>query len=375
MGRSGEEINRPVAAFLATPRPIMLTKIALDAMGGDHAPVSEVEGAIQAAQDLRVGVVLVGREAEILDELKKHGFSYHARQKRVYNNRASRLPIEIVNATEVITMGESVTKAVRGKRDSSIRVAAKLVRDGYANGLVSAGNTGAVMMTSKLVIGTLPAVDRPALAAVFPTIKGNGLVLLDVGANAECKPEHLKQFAIMGSVYSRNILGTRTPKVGLMSIGEEEAKGNDLTKEALHLLKAAPINFIGNVEGRDIYTGEVDVIVCDGFTGNVILKTSEGLIEAMMGLLKTELGQTILTQAGAILSRTAFRSVKKKLDYSEFGGAPLLGAREICIICHGRSDAKAIRNAIRIAKEFHEGNLNARIESELDEIARLEVSS
>ncbi len=351
----------------------MLTKIALDAMGGDHAPISEVEGAIQAAQDLRVGLVLVGPSDLIVDELKKHGFNYHARQKRVYNNRATRLPIEIVNATEVITMGESVAKAVRSKRDSSIRVAARLVREGYAQGLVSAGNTGAVMMTTKLIIGTLPAVDRPALAAVFPTINSNGVVLLDVGANAECKAEHLKQFAVMGSVYSRNILGVRAPKVGLMSIGEEEAKGNDLTKEALQLLKAAPINFIGNVEGRDIYTGEVDVIVCDGFTGNVILKTSEGLIEAMMGLLKTELGQTILTQAGALLSRTAFRSVKKRLDYSEFGGAPLLGAREICIICHGRSNAKAIRNAIRIAREFHDGKLNARIESDLDEIAGLEV--
>jgi glycerol-3-phosphate acyltransferase PlsX len=353
----------------------MLTRIALDAMGGDHAPVSEVEGAIQAAQDLRVGIVLVGRQELIVEELKKHGYNYSARQKRIYNNRAKRLPIEIVNATEVISMGESVAKAVRSKRDSSIRVAARLVREGYAQGLVSAGNTGAVMMTTKLIIGTLPAVDRPALAAVFPTLQSDGVVLLDVGANAECKPEHLKQFAVMGSVYSRNILGVPTPKVGLMSIGEEEAKGNDLTKEALQLLRAAPINFIGNVEGRDIYTGEVDVIVCDGFTGNVILKTSEGLIEAMMGLLKTELGQTILTQAGALLSRTAFRSVKKRLDYSEFGGAPLLGAREICIICHGRSNAKAIRNAIRIAREFHDGRLNARIESDLDEIAGLEAGS
>src|SRR5581483_2061467 len=197
-----------------SPRPLMLTKIALDAMGSDLAPVSEVEGAIQAAQDLRVGIALVGREEQIIDELKKHGYNYHSRQKRVYNNRATRLPIEIVNAAEVITMGEQVAKAVRSKRDSSIRVAARLVREGQANGLVSAGNTGAVMMTTKLVIGMLPAVDRPALAAVFPTIKSNGVVLLDVGANAECKPEHLKQFAIMGSVYSRNILGVRTPKVG-----------------------------------------------------------------------------------------------------------------------------------------------------------------
>jgi glycerol-3-phosphate acyltransferase PlsX len=339
----------------------MLTKIAVDAMGGDYAPASEVEGALQAAQDLRVGVILVGRKEQIYAELQRHG----------YHPPVGHLPIEVVQASEVITMDEPVANAVRRKRDSSIRVAARLVRDGQAQGLVSAGNTGAAMATSKLVLGTLPSVDRPALAAVVPTLKGNGTVLIDVGANSECKPEQLKQFAIMGSIYSRSILGVRSPKVGLMSIGEEEAKGTDLTKETARLLKSAPIRFIGNVEGRDIYTGEVDVIVSDGFTGNVILKTSEGLIEAVMGLLKTELGQTILTQVGAILSRTAFRSVKKRLDYSEFGGAPLLGTKQICVICHGRSNAKAIRNAIRVAKEFCEGRINERIESELSELALL----
>ncbi len=341
----------------------MLIKIAVDAMGSDYAPTSEVEGALQAARDLRVRVILVGQEERIKKELQRH-----------YETSLRRLPIEIVNATEVIGMQEPVASAVRRKRDSSIRVAARLVREGYAQGVVSAGNTGAVMATSKLVLGTLPSVDRPALAAVVPTLKGSGTVLLDVGANSECKPEHLKQFAIMGSIYSRNILGVRYPRVGLMSIGEEEIKGTDLTKETARLLKNAPIHFIGNVEGRDIYTGEVDVIVCDGFTGNVILKTSEGLIEAIMGLLKTELGQTILTQLGAILSRTAFRSVKRRLDYSEFGGAPLLGTKQICVICHGRSNAKAIRNAIRVAKEFYEGRVNERIESELSELAKLEAS-
>ncbi len=341
----------------------MLTKIAVDAMGSDYAPTSEVEGALQAARELRVRVILVGQEERIKEELQRH-----------YEPSLRRLPIEIVNATEVIGMQEPVASAVRRKRDSSIRVAARLVREGYAQGVVSAGNTGAVMATSKLVLGTLPSVDRPALAAVVPTLKGSSTVLLDVGANSECKPEHLKQFAIMGSIYSRNILGVRYPRVGLMSIGEEEIKGTDLTKETARLLKNAPIHFIGNVEGRDIYTGEVDVIVCDGFTGNVILKTSEGLIEAVLGLLKTELGQTILTQLGAILSRTAFRSVKKRLDYSEFGGAPLLGTKQICVICHGRSNARAIRNAIRVAKEFYEGRLNERIESELSELAKLEAS-
>lgn len=336
----------------------MLTTIAVDAMGGDNAPAVEVEGAIQAARDLRARVLLVGQEEVIRAELARQGID---------NPRKHRLHIEIVHASEVITMDESVAQAVRRKRDSSIRVAARLVREGKAHGLVSAGNTGAVMMTAKLVLGTLPSVDRPALAGIFPTLKGRGTVVLDVGANAECKPEHLRQFAVMGSVYSRNILGVRQPKVGLMSIGEEDVKGNDLTKETLRLMREAPVNFVGNVEGRDIFTGDVDVIVCDGFTGNVILKTSEGLVEAIMTLLRSELGQTYLTQAGALLSRTAFKSVKKRLDYSELGGAPLLGAKQLTVICHGSSTPKAIRNAIRIAKEFHKGQLNQSIEEELSQ--------
>ncbi|MBK8313904.1 MAG: phosphate acyltransferase PlsX [Acidobacteria bacterium] len=335
----------------------MLTTIAVDAMGGDNAPAIEVEGAIQAARELRARVLLVGQEEKIRAELERQG---------VTNPRKQRLHIEIVNATEVITMDEPVANAVRRKRDSSIRVAARLVREGKAHGLGSAGNTGAVMAPAKLVLGTLPSVDRPALAGIFPTLKGNGTVLLDVGANAECKPEHLKQFAIMGSIYSRSILGVRSPKVGLMSIGEEALKGNDLTKETFNKLMEAPINFIGNVEGRDIFTGEVDVIISDGFTGNVILKTSEGLVEAIMGLLKSELGQTIMTQVGAMLSLNAFRSVKKRLDYSEFGGAPLLGCKQICVICHGSSTPKAIRNAIRVAKEFYKGKLSERIDSEIN---------
>lgn len=338
----------------------MLTTIAVDAMGGDNAPTVEVEGAIQAARDLRARVLLVGQEDVIRAELARKGID---------NPRKQRLHIEIVHASEVITMDEPVAQAVRRKRDSSIRVAARLVREGKAHGLVSAGNTGAVMMTAKLVLGTLPSVDRPALAGIFPTLKGKGTVLLDVGANAECKPEHLKQFAVMGSVYSRNILGVSDPKVGLMSIGEEDGKGNDLTKETLHLLRQAPINFVGNVEGRDIFTGDVDVIVCDGFTGNVILKTSEGLVEAIMTLLRSELGQTYLTQAGALLSRTAFKSVKKRLDYSELGGAPLLGAKQLTVICHGSSTPKAIRNAIRIAKEFYKGKLNESIEEVLSAVS------
>ena len=342
----------------------MLTTIAVDAMGGDNAPAIEVAGAIAAARELRARILLVGQEERIRAELERQG---------VANPRKQRLHIEIINASEVITMDDPVATAVRRKRDSSIRVAARLVREGKAHGLVSAGNTGAVMATAKMVLGTLPSVDRPALAGIFPTLKGNGTVLLDVGANAECKPDHLKQFAIMGSLYSRFILGVDNPRVGLMSIGEEDIKGNDLTKETQSLLKETPINFIGNVEGRDIFTGDVDVIVCDGFTGNVILKTSEGLVEAIMGLLRTELGQTLVTQTGAILSRQAFRSVKKRLDYSEFGGAPLLGCKQITLICHGSSTVKAIRNAIRIAKEFSREGLSEKIEAELSSIMAAEI--
>jgi glycerol-3-phosphate acyltransferase PlsX len=335
----------------------MLTTIAVDAMGGDNAPAVEVEGALQAARDLRTKIILVGQEEKIRAELVRIGIPYP---------REKRLHIEIVHASEVITMDDPVATSVRRKRDSSIRVAARLVREGKAHGLVSAGNTGAVMATTKLVLGTLPSIDRPALAGIFPTLKGRGTVLLDVGANAECKPIHLKQFAIMGAIYSRSILGVRNPRVGLMSIGEEDLKGTELIKEAAQLLREAPINFCGNVEGRDIFTGDVDVIVSDGFTGNVILKTSEGLVEAIMSLLKTELGQTVVTQLGGMLSFNAFRSFKKRLDYSEFGGAPLLGCKQISIICHGSSSVKAIRNAIRVAKEFHQAQLNERIEADVN---------
>lgn len=336
----------------------MLTTIAVDAMGGDNAPAVEVEGAIQAARDLRARILLVGQEDVVRAELARQG---------VDNPRRHRLHIEVVHASEVITMDEPVATAVRRKKDSSIRVAAKLVRDGKAHGLVSAGNTGAVMITAKMVLGTLPSVDRPALAGVFPVIKGKGTVLLDVGANAECKPEHLKQFAVMGAIYAKAFLDVENPRVGVMSIGEEDLKGNDLTKETFALLRQAPINFIGNVEGRDIFTGEVDVIVCDGFTGNVILKTSEGLVHAIMSLLKSELNHTYMTQAGALLSRQAFQNVKKHMDYSELGGAPLLGVKELTMICHGSSTPKAIRNAIRIAKEFHKRNVNDQIEQELNQ--------
>lgn len=338
-----------------------MLKIAVDAMGGDFAPVSEVEGALEATRDLDVGVILVGQTEKIQSELDKHR---HTRAQGGASWPNSR--IEIVDAQEVITMNDPVANAVRRKRNSSIRVAAKLVRDGAAQALVSAGNTGAVMMTAKLVIGTLPKVDRPALAAVLPTLTGHGTVILDVGANAECKPKHLYEFAVMGALYSSVIVGVHKPRVGILSIGEEEAKGNDLTKEAFKLLKHSPLNFIGNVEGRDMYTGQADVIVCDGFTGNVALKVSEGVFEFMMSLLKKELTSSLQTKAGAILSRPAFQKFKKRLDYAEYGGAPLLGINGVTVICHGRSTPKAIRNAIAVAREYCNGDISTKIEDHLE---------
>ena len=347
-----------------------MLKIAVDAMGGDFAPASEVEGALDATRDLDVGVILVGQTEKIQNELDKQ------RRNRALGGLSwNSSKIEIVDAQEVITMDDSVAYAVRRKRNSSIRVAAKLVRDGQAQALVSAGNTGAVMMTAKLVIGTLPKVDRPALATVLPTLKERGTVILDVGANAECKPKHLYEFAVMGSLYSSAIVGVHKPRVGILSIGEEEAKGNDLTKEAFKLLKNSPLNFIGNVEGRDMYTGLADVIVCDGFTGNVALKVSEGVFEFMMSLLKKELTATLQTKAGAILSRPAFQKFKKRLDYAEYGGAPLLGINGVAVICHGRSTPKAIRNAIAVARDYCRGDVSARIEEHLELEEKVGLSS
>lgn len=333
----------------------MLT-IALDAMGGDHAPKSEVEGALQAVVEYDVRVILVGREDEVRRDL------------RHLNSDWESLPLEVRHASEVITMEDSAAKAMRAKRDSSIRVAARLVKEGDADGLVSAGNTGAVMATAKMVQGMVPGVDRPALAGVFPTIKGKPCVMVDVGANVDSSPEMLAQFAVMGELYSRTIFHTRHPRVGLLSIGEEEHKGNALTHKATPLLKKLPINFIGNVEGRDLYSGHADVIVCDGFIGNVALKVSEGLAEAIKQKLRDSLSSTIVRQIGAVMARSGFEEFRKGFDYSEYGGVPLLGVKGNCIICHGRSNGNAIKNAIRVAKEYAHGRINEKIESELQSL-------
>ena len=329
----------------------MLT-IAVDAMGGDHAPRPEVEGAIRAAKNLDVKIILVGHEDVLRRELE-------------LQDGHRDLPIEIVHASERITMHDSAARAVRTKRDSSLRVASRLVRDGCAQGFVSAGNTGAVMATAKVVLGLVPGVDRPASVGVLPTVEGSPVLLADVGANVDCSPRMLAQFAVMAEIYSRTILRRPKPRVGILSIGEEEHKGNDLTRAAWPLLQSLNLNFIGNVEGGDIYGGKVDVIVCDGFIGNVALKVSEGIVEMVKHLLHESLEATITRKIGYVLSKTAYSDFKKRLDYSEYGGAPLLGVRGVCIICHGRSNGNAIRNGIRVATEFSEARINQHIEEEL----------
>jgi glycerol-3-phosphate acyltransferase PlsX len=328
-----------------------MTTIALDAMGGDHAPRAEVEGAILAARELDVRIVLVGVESVVKQELSRH--------------KIRGLAIEIVNATEIITMTDSPSQAFRRKKDSSMHVAAKLVRDGKADAFVTTGNTGAAMTVARFVLGTLPSVDRPALAAPFPNMKEKFSVILDVGANVDSKPAQIEQFAVMGEIYYRAIWGVKKPRVALLSIGEEEMKGNELTREAANRLKQTSLNFTGNVEGRDVFRGNVDVIVCDGFIGNIALKISEGLVEHIGAMLKKSIKSRLASQIGYALSKRAFDDFRKRTDYSETGGAPLLGVRGITIIGHGRSNPNAIKNAIRVAAELCRARINEKIEQEL----------
>ncbi|MBI3007765.1 MAG: phosphate acyltransferase PlsX [candidate division NC10 bacterium] len=304
-------------------------------MGGDAGPAVNVEGAVAAARELGLGVILVGVQEEIRRHLDRHDLRG--------------LPIKVRHASEVVEMEESPSTALRKKKDSSIRVAVDLVRSGDADAVVSAGNTGAVMAITLVVLGPLAGVERPAIAAALPTLAGHA-ILLDVGANVDCKPRHLVQFAIMGNVYARQVLGKARPRVGLLSIGEEETKGNELTKEAFRALEEEPgIEFIGNVEGVDVFKGYADVVVCDGFTGNVALKIGESVAETIMALVREEVTADLRSRAGALLLKPAFRRLQRRLDYSEVGGAPLLGVNGITIISHGRSSAKAIRNALRVA--------------------------
>jgi glycerol-3-phosphate acyltransferase PlsX len=310
-------------------------RIAIDAMGGDDAPGSIIDGALVAARHLQIGLLLVGDRALIERELARHP-------------GAGALDLEILHTTEHVGMAEQASAALRRKPRASIRLAAEAVRDGRAAAFFSAGHTGGAVMAAIGTFGRLPGVDRPALATLVPT-RQQPAVLLDSGATVECRPQHLVQFAIMGAAYARIALGCEQPRVALLSVGEEEGKGNELTREAHQLLKTAPIRFVGNVEGRHVYAGDADVIVCDGFTGNVTLKISEGLVETVEALLHAELQSTFGSQIGYLLSAQAFRRFRKRLDYSEYGGAPLLGIDGICIVGHGRSSPKAVRNAVTMA--------------------------
>ncbi len=326
-------------------------RIAIDAMGGDHAPAAVVAGSLVAARHLQCGLLLVGPRPVLEEELARHP-------------GAASLDIELVDAPERIEMGEPAAAALRRKPGASIRVTADAVRDGRAAAMFSAGHTGATVVASHAAFGRIPGVERPALATIIPT-RRSPAVLLDSGATVECRPQHLVQFAVMGSAYARVALGCETPRVGLLSVGEEETKGNELTREAHQLLKSAPVHFVGNVEGPDVFRGEADVIVCDGFTGNVTLKVGEGLVEAVEHLLYEELSATFSTRMGYLLSRQAFRRFRKRVDYSEYGGAPLVGINGLCVVGHGRSSAKAVRNAVAMAARLAEAGLVERLAREV----------
>ena len=331
--------------------------IAVDAMGGDFAPPSAVEGALRAAAEDGCAILLVGDRARLEPELRKHG--------------GARGRVEIVHAEEVVGMDEPAITPIRRKRRSSLRLCAELVKEGRAQAMVTAGNTGAAMAVAKMVIGTVAGVDRPALAAVLPNARGR-TVLLDVGANVDSKPAHLREFAVMGHFYAQEVMGTPAPRVGLMSIGEEEGKGTDLTREAYRLLKSTGLNFIGNVEGRDVFSGRADVIVCDGFVGNAVLKSAEALAEMIRRMLGEEIAGAPGGKLGYLLAKGAFERFRERTDYTEYGGAPLLGVNGGCFIGHGRSNARAVHNAIRRAVEFSNARLDHKICDKMAELRRAE---
>jgi glycerol-3-phosphate acyltransferase PlsX len=326
-------------------------RIAVDAMGGDNAPGPEVEGAVAAAKEFGIAITFVGDEDRVKQELSKYD--------------CSGLDLTIKHASEVVGMHDSASDAVRKKKDSSIRVAFDLVRSGEAVAVVSAGNSGATMAAGMFVLKRMKGIDRPAIAQIFPTTQSKKTLVLDIGGNVDCKPPHLVQFAIMGEVYARYIMGVDTPRIGLLSNGEEASKGNDLTRETSAILKEMPLNYVGYIEGRDIFNGSVDVAVCDGFVGNVVLKVSEGLVEAVGKMLKDEIKSSFLSQLGYLLSCKAFNKFKKKVDYAEYGGAPLLGINGVGMICHGSSTPKAIKNALRFAHEYALKGVNVRMAEKL----------
>ena len=326
-------------------------RIAVDAAGGDFGPRTIVDGSLVAARHLGFGLTLVGDAATLDEEFARH-------------RDATLVDVEVVDAPDVVGMGESPGTALRRKPGASVCRAVDVVARGDAAALFSAGNTGATLLAACGAFGMLPGVDWPALAITIPTLK-RGAVLLDVGATVECRAHHLLQFAVMGQVYARLSLSLTTPKVGLLSIGEEASKGNELTREAHQQLRESSLHFVGNVEARDVYLGNADVIVCDGFTGNVALKISEGLVEVVEELLRAEFKRTFTTRVGLLLSRRAFRRFRRRVDYSEYGGAPLLGVNGLCIVGHGRSSSKAVRNAVAMAYRFARNGLTGRIEEEI----------
>jgi glycerol-3-phosphate acyltransferase PlsX len=327
-------------------------RIALDAMGGDNAPDVTLQGALEATETWNCEVILVGPKTRLEAELKRFN--------------ARRLPVTIEDAPDVVGMSEAPVEACRAKPRSSIMRAAALHAEGKAQALVSAGNSGAAMTAALFHLKRLPGVSRPAIAIVMPTLTGR-CVVLDMGANVDCKPKHLTQFAVMGSIYAQEVLGLQNPRVGLLSIGEEEGKGNELTAATHELLKTSPLNYIGNVEGRDIPLGRVDVTTCDGFVGNVVLKFGEGLAEAVLKLIKEEIKKHPLAILSTLFLRGVFRDIKKKLDYAEYGGAPLLGVNGVAVISHGKSNATAIKNAIGVAVESVRHDINGKIRGALQE--------
>ncbi len=337
-----------------------IPRIAVDAMGGDHAPAAVVAGAVEAVRSApgALEVILVGARDRIGTELARLG-------------AASEPSITIVHASQTVDMDEPVATALRMKKDSSIRVSARLVKEGQASAMFSAGNTGAVMATAKILLGAVEGVDRPAIAVTCPARHGK-VVILDAGANVDCKPHHFLQFAVMGYLYARSVHGVADPRVGLLSIGEEDTKGTDTTREVFKILRESHINFIGNVEGNDLYSGRVDVVVTDGFTGNVALKVSESLAESIKIALAEEIRSSLRTKLGYLVIKPAFDRMRRRLDYAEYGGAPLLGARECVIIGHGRSSPKAVRNALRMAGEFVASGVNATIAQEIRAVSEAE---
>ena len=327
-------------------------KIAVDAMGGDFAPHAIVEGAFLASKRYGIKVVLVGDEDQVSKEISKYP--------------TSKLPIYIHHASHVVAMHDSPSVVLRRMKDTSIKVALDLAKEGQVNGVVSAGNSGAAMALAMYIFKKLEGVDRPAIATIHPTLKGS-TVLIDSGGNVDCKPFHLVQFAIMGDAYAKYILGKEEPRIGVLSNGEEEGKGNELTREVHDILTKTDLNYIGYVEGQDLNSGEVDVIVCDGFVGNVVLKISEGLWETISAILKWEAKDNVRAKLAYFLMKRAMRRLDKRMDYSEYGGAPLLGINGNCVISHGHSNAKAIMNAILLASSLAKNRLNEHLIQEIRE--------